>query len=296
MQEVVRELHAKGVALSTLYPATQPLYRRAGYEQAGSHFRVRVETARLFAEDRGPVLRRAVGADAAAIERMHRAEGREHPGCVDRSELFWSFVREVPDETVHAFVVEEDGDLTGYVYYTSKTNEHGRQDLVLRDVVARTAPAARRLLTFFRDHRSQVDRIQWRGSPAHPLLLHAREQRHEVRLWDVWMLSITHLEAALETRGYPEGVRAEVHLELEDPLCEGNAGRHVLRVEGGRGTLTPGGAGDVALDARALAPLYTGFVSPWQLRSAGRLACGDEDASTLAALFAGPTPWMQDGF
>jgi len=36
VQDTVKELHRQGVPLSVLYPATQHLYRKAGYEQAGT--------------------------------------------------------------------------------------------------------------------------------------------------------------------------------------------------------------------------------------------------------------------
>ena len=47
MHATVRELHDKGVALSTLYPATLTLYRKAGYALAGSLFDVRMPAARI---------------------------------------------------------------------------------------------------------------------------------------------------------------------------------------------------------------------------------------------------------
>ncbi|MBD0301974.1 MAG: GNAT family N-acetyltransferase, partial [Tolypothrix sp. T3-bin4] len=36
IQHTVKELYTNGVPISVLYPATQRLYRKAGYEQAGS--------------------------------------------------------------------------------------------------------------------------------------------------------------------------------------------------------------------------------------------------------------------
>src|ERR1041384_5381049 len=49
MREMLAELHAAGVPLSGLYPATQPIYRRAGYEWAGSRFEIAAEAAKLDA-------------------------------------------------------------------------------------------------------------------------------------------------------------------------------------------------------------------------------------------------------
>jgi predicted acetyltransferase len=52
----------------------------------------------------------------------------------------------------------------------------------------------------------------------------------------------------------------------------------------------------VKADARGLAPLYTGYHSPFELRAAGRLDGPDSDLERLGAIFAGPAPWMRDGF
>ena len=52
MRAAVREMHDEGMALSTLYPATEPLYRRAGYEQAGVQFAVRIALTSIPFTDR----------------------------------------------------------------------------------------------------------------------------------------------------------------------------------------------------------------------------------------------------
>ena len=76
-----------------------------------------------------------------------------------------------------------------------------------------------------------------------------------------------------------------------------NAGRWTLRVEEGRGRVERGGRGRIALDARGLAALYSGFHGADTLAAFGRLkASAPEDLATAVALFAGPTPWMPDMF
>lgn len=296
MREVVRELHADGVAISTLFPATQPLYRRAGYELAGSHFRTKVNTDRLRTHDRELAIRRATEADQAAIDRLHVLDARENDGNIERSPMMWKRIREPFEGRVHDFVIEGAEGLEGYLYYVSKPNARGHQDLSISDVVVRTPAAARRALTFLLDHRSLVDSVSWRGHPAHPLLLQAREQRHDVRLWDTWMLRIVDVERALSLRGYPPNVDAEVHFEVTDDLIEANQGRFVLRVSNGEATVERGGEGRVALDVRLLAPLYSGFATAAQLRVAYGLRCPDKETGRLTAVFGGSAPWMQDGF
>ena len=58
----------------------------------------------------------------------------------------------------------------------------------------------------------------------------------------------------------------------------------------------PGGEGRLQLDVRGLAPLYTGYLSPQALRAAGLLDGPEADLRSAAAAFAGPVPWMREGF
>lgn len=296
MRETVRGLYAAGGAISTLSPATQPLSRRAGYELAGSHFRVTVHTDRLRTTERDLHVRRAREDDLPSIDRLHGESGRENDGNVERSPLMWKKIRDPLDARVHAFVVEGGAGLEGYVYYVSKSNARGHQDLDLLDVVVRSPAAARRMLTFLLDHRSLVDTVTWRGHPADPLLLQAREQRHDVKLWDTWMVRLVDVERALRARGYSRSVEAEVHLDVTDDLLAANHGRFVLSVSNGAATVERGGDGTVRLDVRALAPLYTGFASAAQLRTAYGVRCSDEEAGRLTAMYGGSAPWMRDGF
>ena len=50
MQQVLVELRGRGCAMSSLYPATWHLYRRCGYELAGSRSKVEVAVERMLDE------------------------------------------------------------------------------------------------------------------------------------------------------------------------------------------------------------------------------------------------------
>ena len=85
-------------------------------------------------------------------------------------------------------------------------------------------------------------------------------------------------------------------LEVRDRFCPWNDGRFVLAVADGRGEVREGGRSDVILDARGLAALYSGYLSPVALQQVG-LAAGEPRALAAAGLpFAGPAPWMPDMF
>jgi predicted acetyltransferase len=109
------------------------------------------------------------------------------------------------------------------------------------------------------------------------------------------MLRVLDVSAALAARGYPP-VSGEVHLAVHDAHFPANAGRRVFTVDAGKGSTREGGRGDVTVDVRGLAALYSGFATPYTLRAAGLLDGPDEALGTLACFFAGPEPWCADHY
>jgi predicted acetyltransferase len=75
-----------------------------------------------------------------------------------------------------------------------------------------------------------------------------------------------------------------------------NNGQFVLTVSGGRGEVTRGGKGELQLDVRALAPLYTGLFTPYQLQLTGQIVATDDALTVATQLFTGSEPWMPDKF
>ena len=111
-----------------------------------------------------------------------------------------------------------------------------------------------------------------------------------------WMLRVINVSTALEKRGYSPGIQAELHLEIRDDLLAENNGRFILSVANGRGEVTSGGKGEMKLDIRGLAPLYTGLFTPQQLQLAGQLDATETAMSAATQIFAGASPWMADFF
>ena len=145
--------------------------------------------------------------------------------------------------------------------------------------------------------RSFVKTVRWHGGPQDPLVALLREQDAVAveRHWR-WMIRICDLRRALQDRGYPAAVDAVVSLEVADEVLPANAGRWTLRVKGGRGRVTRGGAGRIGCDIRSLASIYTGFASPEEARARGAMVGPAADLSSLGAIFAGPAPWIREMF
>jgi predicted acetyltransferase len=298
MRRTLADLRQRGVPLSVLYPATQRLYRKAGYEQAGFYCLFTVPARSIERREHElPVL--PVDPQKHEIfHQVHLERARRGAGQLDRNPGMWRRVVNHPVDRVYAYLLGSEHDPLGYVVFTQMARESG-YDLRIRDMAAITPAAARSLWTFLSDHRSLARNIEWIGPPNEPMLALLPEQDARITTGERWFLRIVDVAAALETRGYPETVRGRLVLEVEDEVLPENAGRFVLDVAEGRGVVatgTPESRGVLRLHVRALASLYSGIFTPRQLHDLGWVE-GDQDALTVASqIFAGPVPWMADGF
>ncbi|MFQ5805461.1 MAG: enhanced intracellular survival protein Eis [Phycisphaerae bacterium] len=299
MRTVVEQLHVQGVPLSSLYPSTYPIYRNAGYEPAGERYTLELDVYRLGVQDRACSMRPLTDPDREAIYALHRAYGRRNNGNVDRTPRQWACIFDLATEPVHAYVIEAPGQrrgIEGYVIYTQHSKPGAPYEIKVRDHAFVTPAAGRRLLTFFADHGTMARHVVYEGAQRDPLVALARFEELKVRLRLVWMLRVVDVPMALRERGYPAGLRAELHLEISDDLLPQNNGRFLLRVSDRAGRLRKGGRGRLKLDVRGLAPLFTGHFSAAQLASAGMLEASEADMALASAAFGGPPPWMGDGF
>jgi len=295
--DAVRQLHETEVPISVLYPTTQALYRKVGYEQAGERLSVELRLKEIALRDRELDLWKMSGEDHERARSLYRRFAAWHPGHLDRCSYTWSRVLEPPKSPrADGYAVGRAGELEGYAYLHRVRIDDYWFKLDVRDVAATSVAAARRLLTLIADHATVAKHAVFAGGAAHPMILALPELCFEASTNTHWMLRITHLRKALETRPFPPQLSGELHFELEDPLLPAQQGRFRLSVESGRGRLRPGGSGALSIDVRGLAALFTGHRSAEQIRLGG-LCDGPEETLALAtALFAGPAPSMPDVF
>ena len=311
MRSAVQEMHERGIALSALYPATLPLYRSVGYEQAGVRFEIRIPAKTLSAKfaDDGMEIRAITPADEPAIRKVYHARAAKAAGNLDRSDFNWHRVKAPRGQIACGYVVINAANrrAEGYCYYLQKDNAsppdaaHAPLVMHVTDLVALPPAAGRALLGFFARHRSMIDQVFFQGNPNDPILKLLPERNYGARLLDHWMLRIVDVKAALQARGYPP-LDAQLHLEVMDDLLEGNHGRFLLEIKSGKPRVSSGGRGEIRIDVRGLAALYSSHLSPHELQAIGQLTLARETRDADAALaeaqavFAGPAPWLGDMF
>lgn len=294
MRQTLQELKAGSVPLSTLYAATQRLYRKVGYEQAGNACRFSVPTHSLVSTERLPIC----PVDPAVQEpfrNLYNQRAQVTNGNLDRNQAIWQRVLQPPEEIVYAYLIGPEEQPEGYVVFDQKPGTGG-YTLQVRDLVTLTPTAGRGLWTFFADHRSLAKDVFWKGPVVEPLLALPLEQTAQVVHLERWLMRVVDLPKALALRGYPAGIETELHLEVWDDLLPENTGRFILTVAQGRGEVTKGGRGELRLNIRGLSPLYTNLFTPQQLQAIGQLEATSTALSAATQIFSGPEPWMPDHF
>jgi len=296
MAATALELHDRGVALSTLYPATETLYRRAGWAQAGTRFRVRVPLGNLPRGGRELGVRDYTETDRAAVEVLYAERARRIDGWIDRGSYAWRRVFQPREGRARAYVVLGDGGPEGYVAFYSSPYVDRRNELVVTDMIAATPAARGRILTLIADHASLATHVQWHGEAADDWIGSLPDQRYEIRVDHFFMTRITNVAAALEARGYAHGAAGRLELDVVDDVVPGNAGRLVLEVDSGRARVSPGGDGTLRVTIGGLASLYGAHLGARALVDLGQVQ-GPERALAMAeSLFGGRPATMRDQF
>jgi predicted acetyltransferase len=297
---MLEEMQRNGTPLSSLYPAVLSFYQGAGYERAGQRITYELALNEIDVHEHELELRPVSDDDYPAIRELYDRRARSTSGNLERPAWMWERKLHSAEQRLFRYLVMNGDTPEGYLIYRQGDTQ---TPITVVDVCVLTQQAARRMLAFFAGHRSMLEQVTWAGGPLDPLVYLLREPmvavaraRARTSLSFDWMLRIVDVPRALSMRGYPAGLSAELHLDVRDELLPSNHGRIILAVQDGRGEVRPGGEGRIQLHVRDLAALYSGFMSPAELRVLGTIEGPDADLALAGATFAGPRPWMPDMF
>lgn len=304
MADALREAHADGFALSTLYASTQALYRQVGYEQAGFQFHTRIPVRQIDLRAKTPNVRPLTPGDEDAVRACYRAFATSFTGLLDRGPYVWRRTREWRDKSYTGFGVYDgpasSSTLEGYVFLAQEQGEHayGKHDVLVSDIAFTTPRAARRLLGFLADFATMGDSIVLHCGPLHPLISLTNAIMLKIEKQEYWMLRVVSVQKALEQRGYHPAARGVLQLDVHDETIPANAGSWTLAIERGQATVRKENQirPTIRTTTRALAPLYSGLYTARQLRMMGWLEGDDAAIDAADGLFMGTTPWMSDFF
>ena len=291
MRQTVKEIYAKGLTISTLYPATQRLYRKVGYEQGGSLCGWEMPTSSIHLKERSLPMQPVIPLQHEVFRKLYHQQAKVTNGYLARNQAIWE---EVVEKSAYAYLIGKETQPEGYIIFSQQQVDNSTL-IDIRDFALLTTAAVGRFWTFIADHRSQIEKVRWRHSAVESLTLQLSEQTAEIYRSLRWMLRVVDV-GTLEKRGYPQELEAELHLEVQDDLLAQNNGKFVLSVSHGRGEVTKGGKGELQLEVNGLAPLYTGLFTPYQLQLTGQLQATQTALAVATQMFAGSSPWMPDFF
>ena len=299
MREAVRLGADEGLGLSLLFPATTRLYRKLGWEHAGSYTRYRVAAWQAMpVGPRAAAMRPATDDDWPAIHACHERASERTTAVAVRGDDVWELRR----GATYRYVLDGDdpGTVDAYLLFDhQRVPDDWRFTLEIHDWAATTPAGMRAVVGLVASHGSLGRDATFLGGRPEPWSLLIGEQDVTVDGAMYWMARGLDLARAVDQRGFPPGLSGAAMLTVQDPLLPATAGPWRLEIKDGRGTLThaPGdGAGNVRLDVRAVGPLYTGFRDPPQLALAGLVDGPPDELAFLSAAFAGPPPTLLDFF
>jgi predicted acetyltransferase len=287
----------RGASVSALYRTLPGVYRRLGWEDAGSITYTAYPTlglarARTRADRH---VRAATAGDHDTIKTTYDAYARQHNGMLDHGGPLFD---EDPLQHYDGVTLVDDdaGRCVGYACWDRGEGYASGAKLTVQEFVTLDAGAAAALLASFGGWGHAVPTTSIRAPLGDPL--------HWALPCDgvpesagVWMFRIIDAVAAFDARGYPSGVEGTVDLLITDEVCPWNAGPHRLQVHSGAARLERGGTGAVEIGARGLALLFAGGVSAASLRRGELISGGGPDDNRLLdGIGGGGQPSMLDGF
>ncbi|MCS1350727.1 enhanced intracellular survival protein Eis [Mechercharimyces sp. CAU 1602] len=297
LRECITELYEEGFPLAILYPTTVPLYRKAGFELAGMRLQYHLSLfeLQLLQSSEMEVVKVPIGYDEK-IDVFYRAQARSHGGLLDRTKQMWEKLYLLPENDLHLYRIENNGNTEGYVCLMQTP---GNESIMIRDWFASSPAATARILQLIKGHAPMFTELTWRGGPQDSFLSSLSDPAGaKISSYQEWMARIVDVEKAFSMRGFPHGRATTLHFEIKDPWVEANCGRFILTVSNeGDVSVERGGEGTLRIDIKGVASLYTSHRTAHQLQREGLLHTEDEDSlSEVTMLFAGPNPWMTDIF
>jgi predicted acetyltransferase len=311
LRAALRAMCEAGQPLSGLYTPHFSLYRRFGWEIAHRMVTYAFAPKAMRARVSRPTgtYRRVGPDDWRVLQGLRDQFVTSRNGALVRDETRWrAHVFSDYFRGEHDLVVwsNEAGEARGYVAYTQRYRDIGAPygETVLRvvDWVALDGEAYSALLNYLLGH-DLVSHIELTVSEDEPMLSALDEPAHlrePQGLWPGMMLRVVDITSAFDARPSPaEASGLSVTVEINDEAAAWNAG--TWRISSGEGCLRAEpatGGGQLRMDAGALGPLWSGFMTPEALCRAGLIGVDDERAAEhLRLMLAVPhRPFCPDDF
>ncbi|MGV1885866.1 GNAT family N-acetyltransferase [Rhizobium sp. 23-156E] len=281
----------RGAAVASLFASTRPVYRKSGFELAGSEMIYEADTSELYKIKANFKCRRLASESArSTLGDIYSEHSWDQNGVLARDAAHWNVLLRATDEELSTFVFEADGKDVGYIVLDT-----GNQDcLVLRDWVALSGQAAREILKFLGTFSTVYPRVRWHGSPSDQLIFALPDKGSRLVHQEEFLMRVLSPKKALAARGYGH---ASGNLRIHVVGAPENQ-TLLLTVKDGKATCQEDLAGevDITVGLSQFATLFTGFRSSYFLHKAGWIIGDAEAIKRCNDIFSGPAPWVGEHF
>jgi predicted acetyltransferase len=281
----------RGAVVASLFASTRPLYRKSGFELAGSETIYEADTSELYKIKEPLECRRLEkGQVRGAIEPLYAQHCRTQAGVLDRSDAHWNVLLQASGDELATYVFEHDGQDVGYIVLDTGSPE----GLVLRDWVALSGATARQILKFLGTFSTVYPRVRWHGAPQDALTFEMPDKGWRLVHQEEFLMRILSPMLALGARGYPCS-SGQLRIDVLEPSKKHSL---LLTVEHGIGACEEdaSGAADITIGLAQFAALYSGFRSTEFLARAGWIVGESGAIKHCDSIFTGPTPWVGEHF
>jgi predicted acetyltransferase len=286
------DARGQGALMVSLFASARPVYRKCGFELAGSEIVYEADTAAL--PHRTPVTFFPLNVADDRIVAAYAAKGRVEAGLLGRSEVHWKELVRAPTDALAAYGAGKSatGAIDAYVIVDGSDPDV----LHIRDWYTANGDMAEAVLCFGGRFRSVYPKVRWHGGPQDDLVAAMPDKGWRLLHQEEWLARILEPAQALECRGY---VLRDASLGVR--ITDADAGDLELSLDLSEGTMRVSrgvrdGLPTVMVDAPFFASLFTGFSSASQLARRGRLSGSSEGVSLCDLVFTGPKPWVAEHF
>lgn len=259
----LREMKEQGQILSYLFPFSNPLYRKFGYELANIKQSIDIPLADFAHLDGAPGRTELMdyGRDIGDIKEIYAACVRPRSLAVVRSDRQWQelFDHDKYSELISTYIrYGADGKPAAYLSFDSAAGN----DMTVRETAFTDFGALKDLLGFLSRFHPYYKTIKGDLPGFIDWTMLAEEPIHvQSKLKTSGMCRIVDAEKALAFVEHT-GTNASVNIRVSDDFLDFNNGTFRLSFEDGHTAVAHGGGeADLVCTARALAAFATGFVS-----------------------------------
>ncbi|WP_328687622.1 GNAT family N-acetyltransferase [Streptomyces phaeochromogenes] len=297
LEHVAAEQKATGAVISSLWTPSLGLYRRWGWELAGS-----ATTSQIPIDALTPTVRhdyQVAEVTKTAAHPLHRSLASAWHGPVDRPDWWWKW--KYPDTPTGPQLYEIsdlDGQARALVGYSPTRTGPWGHELEITDYWAQDPDAAGLANAFISNQRSQATTVRFQPGtlpPLAPYLWTADQYTATQHVWHPWMLKLLDPAGAIEQRPWPEAATGHLDLRLLGPA--GTEQHLSFVIEAGKAATVTGRNPRLTLPASLFTSWYAGSISTEHLLQWGKADnVTKEHRLLLAAMSGSHHAWLPDRF